>query len=143
MLEARSPFHKGLSSQREDMGELSKETLNVDEITSIHDGGEKATSNNVFTSGAEIVPHGGIDGEISPMRGSLVSLQEVPKDLICGDQGTIDEHYVPSLIDCETLHMKGEGREDGQHHMIRSKHPYLFHNVDAQKRQTDLCSESK
>ena len=47
------------------------------------------------------------------MRGFLVSLQEVPKDLICGDQGTIHEQHVPLLIYCETLQMKGEGREDG------------------------------
>ena len=70
-------------------------------------------------------------------------MQEVPKDLICEDQCTIHEHHVPLLIGCETLQMKGEGREDGQHHMMRSTHPYLFQKVDAQKRQTDLCSEGK
>ena len=48
-----------------------------------------------------------------------------------------------SLIDCETLKMKEEDREEDHHHMIRSTHPYLFQKVDAQKRQTDLRSESK
>ena len=44
-----------------------------------------------------------VDGAIDPMRGVLVSLQEVPKDLICGDQGKIHEQDVPLLIYCETL----------------------------------------
>ena len=39
--------------------------------------------------------------------------------------------------------MKGKGREDGQHHIIRSTHPYLFQRVDAKNRHSDLHSESK
>ena len=77
-------------------------------------------------SRADLAPHGEEDGALAPTRGILVSLQGVPKDLICGDQGTIHEQHVPLLIDCETLQMKGEGMEGGQHHMIRSKHPYIF-----------------
>ena len=124
--------------------ELNKEPLNDDEATSIHEEGEeKAGDNSIVTSGEDLVPHGEVDGEISPMRGTLVSFQKFPKDLICGDQVTIHELHVPLLIDCETLQMKGEGREDGHHHMIRITHPYLFQKFDAQKRQTNFHSESK
>ena len=94
--------------------ELNKEPLNDDEVTSIDDEGEeKARGNNVVTSGADLVPHGEEYGAIAPMRGVLVSMQEVPKNLTCGDQGTIHEQHVPALIYCETLDMKGEDREDG------------------------------
>ena len=110
MLEAKSPLQEELSSQKEDMEisfskeDQNKEPLNDDEVTSIHDEGEEeAGGNNLVTSGADLVPHGEVDGAISPMRGAFVSLQEVPKDLICGDQGTIHEQHVPLLIDCETL----------------------------------------
>ena len=110
MLEGRSPLQKEISSQREDMEisfskeELNKEPLNDDEATSIHEEEEeKAAGNSVVTSGVALVPHGKVDGAIYPMRGFLVSLQEVPKDLIYGDQGRIHEKHVPLLIYGETL----------------------------------------
>ena len=58
---------------------------------------------------------------------------------MCGDQGTIHKQHVPLLIDCETLQMKGEGREDDQHHMMRSTQPYLFQK----KGQTDFRNEDR
>ena len=39
--------------------------------------------------------------------------------------------------------MEGEGREEGQHHLMRSKHPYLFQRDNTKKRQTDLRYEGK
>ena len=39
--------------------------------------------------------------------------------------------------------MEGEGREEGQHHMMRSTHPYLFQKGNAQKRQTDFHSKGR
>ena len=41
------------------------------------------------------------------------------------------------------MEIKGGDREDDQHHVMRSTHPYLFHEVYAPKRETRLCSESR
>lgn len=94
---------------------------------------KKVEGNNAVTSRAHLVPHAEVYGALAPARGILVSLQGIPQDLIYGGQGTINEQH-----DCETLQMEGEGREEGQHHMMRSTQPYLFQRVNAKKRQIDL-----
>lgn len=109
---------------------FSKEDPLIEKVIPIHvEEEEKAGGNNAVISRAYLAPHAEVDGELAPTRGILVSLQEVPEDFICGGQGTINEQH-----DCETLQMEGEGREDDQHHMMRSTHTYLFQKVYAQKR---------
>ena len=121
-----------------------KGPLNEDAVSSINNEEEEQEGGkNAATSGVDIIPHGEVNGAIAPIRGALISLQGVPNNLTCVEQGTIHKRYVPSLIDCETLQMEGEDREDGQHQVNRSTHPYLFHEVDTQKRQTDLHNESR
>lgn len=72
------------------MGELNKETLNDDEATSIHDEGEEKTrGNDVVIEVADLVPQKEGDGAFSPKSETLALLQEVPKNLTYGDQGTI------------------------------------------------------
>ena len=39
--------------------------------------------------------------------------------------------------------MKGEGREEGRHNLMRSTHPCLFQRVGAKKRNIDLRYEGK
>ena len=41
------------------------------------------------------------------------------------------------------MEIKGGDSEDDQHHVMRSTHPCPFHEVDAPKRETGLCSESR
>ena len=41
------------------------------------------------------------------------------------------------------MKIKGGDREDDQHHVMRSTHPYIFQEVDAPKRETGLHSEGK
>ena len=47
--------------------------------------------NNAVTSRAHLVPHAEGRGAHAPIGGILVSLQEVPRDLIHGGQSTIRE----------------------------------------------------
>ena len=47
------------------------------------------------------------------------------------------------MIGCETMEIKEGDREDDQHHVMRSTHPYLFQEVDAQKRKVGLRSEGR
>ena len=54
--------------------------------------------NNIVTSRAHPVPHAKEGGAHDPTRGIIVSLQEVPQDLIHGGQSTINEQH-----DCEAL----------------------------------------
>ena len=94
-------------------------------------------------SRAYIAPHVEVEGEHARIRGILVSLKEIPQDLICGDQRTTHDHHVPLLIDCEAMQRKGGGREDEQHNLMRNTHPYLFQRVDEQKREAILRSEGR
>ena len=85
--------------------------------------------NNAVTSRAHPVPHAEEGGAHAPVGGIIVSLQEVPQDLIHGGQSTINEQH-----DCETLQMEGGGRKEGQHHLMRSTHPSLFQRANAKGR---------
>ena len=85
-LEARSVFHipkqdgMGISfSQRDQIVERLPIHIDVDE------------GNNTFTSRANLVPHVEEGGEHAPIGGILVSLQEIPQDLIHGGPSTISE----------------------------------------------------
>ena len=62
---------------------------------------------------------------------------------MCGDQGTTHVLHVPLMMRCGTMEIQGGDREDDQHHVMRSTHPCLFHEVDAPKRKTGLRSESR
>ena len=62
---------------------------------------------------------------------------------MCGDQGTTHASHVPLMMRCGTMDIQGGDREDDQHHVMRITHPCLFHEVDAPKRETSLCSESR
>ena len=64
---------------------------------------EKVGGNIIVISRAYLAPHAEEDGELALTRGIIACSQGVPKDLMCGDQGTIHEHHVSLLIDCETL----------------------------------------
>ena len=74
-----------------------------DEVISLIDGeDEHMRSNNAVILGGDPSPHGGEKGAIASIRGALVSLQGVPNDSTCGNQGTILEPYVAFARDCET-----------------------------------------
>lgn len=90
-----------------------------------------------------LAPHAEEEGDIAPKREILASLQGIPQDIICGDQGTTHDLHVPLMIGCKNMEMKGGDREDDHHHVIRRTHPYLFQEVDAPKRETRLRSEGK
>ena len=77
--------------------------------------------NNVVTSRAHPVPHAEGGGANAPTWGILVSLQEVPQDLIHGGPSIINEQH-----DCVVLQLEGGGREEEQHHLMRDTHPSLF-----------------
>ena len=62
---------------------------------------------------------------------------------MCGDQGTTHVLHVSLMIRCGTMDIQGGDREDDQHHVVRSTHPYPFHEVYAPKRETGLHSESR
>ena len=79
---------------------------------------------------------------VAPSRGMLASLQGSPQDLMCGDQGTTHVLHVPLLRRCRTMETQGEGREETQHHEMRSTHPYSFMEVDSHKKVIGLCSGS-
>ena len=104
---------------------------------------EKFEGNNAVMSRAYLEPHVEVEGAHAPKRGILVSLKEIPQDLICGDQGTTHDQHLPLLVECENMQIKGGDREDEQQNLMRRTHPYLFHRVYAQKRETGLCSEGK
>ena len=80
------------------------------------------------------MPHAVEGGALDPTRGVLVSLQGIPQDLMCADQGTTYDQHVTLLRYCKTMQMEGGDREDDQHHLVRSIHTYPFQKVDAQKR---------
>ena len=81
-----------------------------------------------------LAPHAEEEGDLAPNRGILVSLQEIPQDLTCGDQGRTHDSHVPLMIGCEPMEIQGGDREDAQHNVMRSTHTCLFHEVDAPKR---------
>ena len=51
--------------------------------------------NSAAKSRDHLVPHAEEEGAFAPNRGILVSLQEVPQDLMHGDQGTLHDSHVP------------------------------------------------
>ena len=82
-------------------------------------------ANSVVTYRSRLVPH--VEGRAhAPMGGILVSLQEVPQDLIHGGPSTISEQH-----DCVALQLEGGGREEEQHHLMRCTHPSLFQKANA------------
>ena len=99
--------------------------------------------NNAVMSRDYLVPHAEEGGVLAPTKGIIGSLQESPHDLTCGDQGTTHDLHVPLMMRCGTMETKGGDREEDQHHVMRSTHPYPFQEVDAPKRETRLCSEGK
>ena len=100
---------------------------------------EEAEGNNAVPSRDYLVPHVEEGGALAPGRGILASLQGSPQDLMYGDQGTI---HVPLLRRCETMETQGGGREENQHHEMRSTHPYPLQKVDAPKKVIVLRSGS-
>ena len=99
---------------------------------------EEEEGKNAVTYRAQPVPHAMGEGSHAPIGGILVSLQEVPRDLIHGGPSTISEKH-----DCASLQLKGGGGEEEKHHLMRGTHPSLFQRANARKRQTDLRCESK
>ena len=109
---------------------FSKEDPLIEQVTPIHiEEEEKDGGNSVGTSRSYLVPHVEEGGAHAPIGGILVLLQKIPQDLTYGVQSTINEQH-----DYETLQMEGEGREEGQHHSMRSTHSYLFQRANANKR---------
>ena len=95
---------------------------------------EEAEGNSVVPSRNYLVPHVEEGGALAPRRGILASLQGGSQDLMYGDQGTTHVLHVPLLRRCGTMETQGEGRENTQHHEMRSTHPYLFLEVDSPKK---------
>ena len=54
------------------------------------------------------VPHAEEKGALSPHRGILVSLLEIPQDLPCRDQGTTHDTHVPLLVGCRAMEIGEE-----------------------------------
>ena len=98
--EARPPVH---ILGQEGMGiSFSQEDPTI-EILPIHI--DEDEGNNIVTSRAHLVPHAEGGGAHDPIGGILVSLQEIPEDLIHGGPITINEQH-----DGEALQMEGGGR---------------------------------
>ena len=68
--------------------------------------------NNVVTYRDYLVLHAEEGGALAPTRWVLVSLQGIPQDIFCGDQGTTYDQHVNLLRDCKTMQMEGGDRED-------------------------------
>ena len=86
LLEARSLFH---IPKQEGMGISFSQSDQIYERFPIHINGDEG--NIVVTSRAYPVPHAEGGGAHAPIGGIIVSLQEVPHDLIHGGPSTISE----------------------------------------------------
>ena len=73
---------------------------------------DEEEGNNTVMSRVYLAPHAEEEGALAPTRGILASLQGIPQDLICGDQGTTHDLHVPLMIGCETMEIKGGDRRD-------------------------------
>ena len=137
----RSPLLEEPSSIDEDM-EVPPSRVDQDQgsliddeaFSHINEEDEHRRANNIVPLGGDPSPHGDGRGSIASIRGALVSLQGVPNDLTCGNQGTIPEQHVLVFVDCE------KEEEKDQHQGMMSIHPYLFWEVSTQNKETVLCS---
>ena len=71
-----------------------------------------------------------------------MSLQEVPQDLMHGDQGTLHDSHVPWNMRCKTMKIQEEDRGETQHHMMRRAHLYPFLEVITPRKVIELRSGS-
>ena len=90
LLEERSLSH--VFGQESMKVPFSKEDPLIKQMTPIHIKEEEEDGGyNAVTSRAYLVPHAEEGGAHAPIGGILVSLQEIPQDLTCGRQSTINE----------------------------------------------------
>ena len=76
----------------------------------IHVDEEEGNSTGIYR--VDPVPHAEEGGALAPHRGILVSLQEIPQDLPCRDQGTAYDTSVPLMVGCRAMEIEGGDRED-------------------------------
>ena len=104
---------------------------------------EEVVGNSVVPSRDYPVPHAKEGGSLALGRWILASLQGIPQDLMCGDQGTTHVLHVPLMMKCGTMEIQGGDREDDHHDVMRSTHPCIFYKVDEPKEVIGFCSGSK
>ena len=69
---------------------------------------DEEEGNYVGIARVDLVPHAEERGALAPHRGILVSLQEIPQDLPCRDQGTTHDTLVPFLVGCRAMEIEEE-----------------------------------